>query len=509
MPVMPMRRGYEPLPGGPGEVIAGRYKVLETAGKGNFAKVVKARDLQTNTNVAVKILSPEYERDGQFELDVLQAIQRGDQSNEFKVCKLRTHFKVGGSTCFVFDLLGRSLKHARATVRCRESRRTLTNMTKQLARALQYMHFDCRMVHTDLKPENILLDDPAARGSGDAWTIVDFGSASFYTEKPDEDLISTRPYRAPEVIIGGPWCYAADMWSFGCILYEMYTGRVLFDVASDAQHMQCIERRCGPVPPWLAGTAEHRVRPQLFDGEGRLRPAVGKGPPLPFCDDIRDDPLFVDLLRRLLHYDPVLRIRADEVLCHPFLESADRVPRETGVLSRLPMSFYSSKWVKCPGASMRRLPLDQLLAEEIPPRSGSGGSERANGRYEQGRRGSAENFRERERERERDREREREDRERERDRELRHLEDKFRRMQGGGGGASGGRHMAPPAPSRAQAPSRAAYAAEESLRALSAADGVLYPQSRSGSGGHFHHPAASGRVPVEQRRGLAVPHRML
>eukprot|EP01059_Diplonema_ambulator_P003814 TRINITY_DN13507_c1_g1_i6.p1 TRINITY_DN13507_c1_g1~~TRINITY_DN13507_c1_g1_i6.p1 ORF type:complete len:476 (+),score=117.14 TRINITY_DN13507_c1_g1_i6:79-1428(+) len=446
--------------GSSGEVIAGRYKVIEEAGRGNFARVVKAKDLKTDEIVAVKILGAKYARDAKFELEVLEGIVRKDPKNQFKVCKLLQHFKTAdGSNCFVFNLLGASLKHRKTGVRDTPSKNVFRNLVKQLGRALQYLHFECRLIHTDLKPENILLDTADdAKGMGQGWTIVDFGSASFYSERPDRDLISTRPYRAPEVLVGGAWSYGADMWSFGCILYELYTGRMLFDVANDAQHLQLIERRIGKAPSWLAEHADPNVRHQLFDSSNRLRPSIGMGPPHPLSDDIRDDPLFVDLLRRLLHYDPVLRLRADEVVNHPFVQNADPIKGETPVLTKLPPSAYSAGRIRCPGVSSMNAPrarLDMPLEDErAGSRSGSG-EDRALARRGSGSGGEA-GYRPVD------------------------LERQLARL------GIPSRHLAPPPPSRA------VYAAEDSLRAIAAADAALYPRSNHGFG---HNP-----IPLHHHR---------
>eukprot|EP01060_Flectonema_neradi_P012515 TRINITY_DN19315_c0_g1_i1.p1 TRINITY_DN19315_c0_g1~~TRINITY_DN19315_c0_g1_i1.p1 ORF type:complete len:286 (+),score=36.14 TRINITY_DN19315_c0_g1_i1:363-1220(+) len=211
------------------------------------------------------------------------------------------------------------------------------------------------MIHTDLKPENILLDDDTTAQSkaslGGGWTIVDLGSASFYTDKQDADLISTRPYRAPEVVLGCGWSYAADMWSLGCIIYELFTGRTLFEVSTDSQHLIQMERRLGPIPRWLQDTANPKARMQYFDNDGTLRGSAGFHP---LADDLRD-PQLVDLVRKLLHYDPVVRIRADEVCHHPFiLRHASQVDGETPILTKLPPSAYSSGQIRCPGGAQFR-----------------------------------------------------------------------------------------------------------------------------------------------------------
>jgi dual-specificity kinase len=98
---------------------------------------------------------------------------------------------------------------------------------------------DRQLVHTDLKPENILLlangydKEPVAPGSkhttrvpvSSAIRLIDFGSATWETQY-HSSVVSTRHYRAPEVILGMPWSYPCDSWSVGCILIELLTVRL-------------------------------------------------------------------------------------------------------------------------------------------------------------------------------------------------------------------------------------------------------------------------------------------
>eukprot|EP01062_Namystynia_karyoxenos_P012675 TRINITY_DN1457_c0_g3_i1.p1 TRINITY_DN1457_c0_g3~~TRINITY_DN1457_c0_g3_i1.p1 ORF type:complete len:609 (+),score=135.15 TRINITY_DN1457_c0_g3_i1:111-1829(+) len=359
--------GFEVVPG---NVINGRYRVESEAGRGNFARVLRARDAKTNQMIAVKILRSTYARDAQFELEVLQAIARKDPRDTHRVCKIKEHFTWGGCPCFVFPLYGPSLKSRQhyfgVPNRC--SRDEVRLMAKTLSKALAFMHFECRMVHTDLKPENILCTRPdKPRGVGDCWTIVDFGSASFYSERPDKDLISTRPYRAPEVLVQTGWCYGADMWSLACILYEVYRGRMLFTANQDQDHLQQIEARLGTVPQWLVEQASPAAR-RLFDSAGRLPAGPIHGArPQPLQQELSGDPEFCDLMLRLLDYDPALRMRSDEVSHHPFCAG---VPSLSGVdappLTRLPISGYSSQRIRSPGcaqlaAGMPRARPDRLL----------------------------------------------------------------------------------------------------------------------------------------------------
>ncbi|VEL37572.1 unnamed protein product [Protopolystoma xenopodis] len=78
---------------------------------------------------------------------------------------------------------------------------------------------DNNIIHCDLKPENVLLRRPGRSGI----KVIDFGS-SCYTDQRTYTYIQSRFYRAPEVILGGRYCTAIDMWSLGCILAELITG---------------------------------------------------------------------------------------------------------------------------------------------------------------------------------------------------------------------------------------------------------------------------------------------
>jgi dual specificity tyrosine-phosphorylation-regulated kinase 2/3/4 len=92
----------------------------------------------------------------------------------------------------------------------------------QLIVSLIYMR-EHKVIHCDLKPENILLKHADKSGI----KVIDFGSSCFDNERI-YTYIQSRFYRAPEIILGIPYTMSIDMWSFGCILYEMYTGYPLF-----------------------------------------------------------------------------------------------------------------------------------------------------------------------------------------------------------------------------------------------------------------------------------------
>ena len=92
----------------------------------------------------------------------------------------------------------------------------------QLLLSLRFLS-KLRVIHCDLKPENILLKAP----NKSSIKVIDFGSSCFENERV-YTYIQSRFYRSPEVILGLPYDMAIDMWSFGCILAELYTGYPIF-----------------------------------------------------------------------------------------------------------------------------------------------------------------------------------------------------------------------------------------------------------------------------------------
>lgn len=139
---------------------------------------------------------------------------------------------------------------------------------------------DMNLCHTDLKPENVLCAHPeyskvqlmgkdrfgrrVPRSS--KIKVIDFGSATF-EDQYHSKIISTRHYRAPEVILGIKWSYGCDVWSLGCIFAEILTGEALYQTHENLEHLAMIERTCGRFPTWMVRAAEDQ---SWFDREKGL-----------------------------------------------------------------------------------------------------------------------------------------------------------------------------------------------------------------------------------------------
>ena len=99
------------------------------------------------------------------------------------------------------------------------------------------------VIHCDMKPENILLKQENKSGI----KVIDYGSSCFMGQRI-YTYIQSRFYRAPEIILGIPYTTAIDMWSFGAIVAELYTGFPLFPGESEMEQLAYIMELYG-VPP--------------------------------------------------------------------------------------------------------------------------------------------------------------------------------------------------------------------------------------------------------------------
>lgn len=138
---------------------------------------------------------------------------------------------------------------------------------------------DLNLIHTDLKPENILLvhngyqtftynrviptsSTTAQRNEKQRKVLldteirlIDFGSATFEDEY-HSSVVSTRHYRAPEIILNLGWSYPCDIWSIGCILVEFFTGDALFQTHDNLEHLAMMESVCSArIDPKLVRSA--------------------------------------------------------------------------------------------------------------------------------------------------------------------------------------------------------------------------------------------------------------
>ncbi len=222
---------------------------------------------------------------------MLSTLSQNDRENRNKCIHLRDCFDFRNHICIVTDLLGQSVfdflkgnqfvpfpssqiqSFARQLLTSVACRSNLFTCAGAVTNAVGAVLHDLNLIHTDLKPENILLVGNSYQTftynrqipSSSTQTqrvarqrrvlldteirLIDFGSATFDDEY-HSSVVSTRHYRAPEIILNLGWSYPCDIWSIGCILVEFFTGDALFQTHDNLEHLAMMESVCnGKIEP--------------------------------------------------------------------------------------------------------------------------------------------------------------------------------------------------------------------------------------------------------------------
>ncbi|KAK7752685.1 U4/U6 small nuclear ribonucleoprotein prp4 [Diatrype stigma] len=297
-----------------GEVLNGRYQVQAALGKGMFSGVARALDMTNSKLVAIKMMrnNDALRKGGFTEIAILQKLNEADLENRKHIVKFERYFEHKGHLCLAFENLSLNL------------REVLKKFGNNIGINLSAVN----------EMRNILK-------ICDLGTAIDRSDAATAHTEITPYLVS-RFYRAPEIMLGMPYDYAVDMWSIGCTLYEMYTGKILFTGDSNNQMLKAIMEIRGKFSPKLhkRGQLSHMhfddlgnfvsierdkvldkttvrtlaiVKPTR-DLRTRLMAASGG------MNDVESRELyhFIDLLERCLALNPDKRITPSEALKHPF-----------------------------------------------------------------------------------------------------------------------------------------------------------------------------------------------
>ncbi|XP_043981096.1 homeodomain-interacting protein kinase 3-like isoform X1 [Gambusia affinis] len=220
------------------------YEVLEFLGRGTFGQVVKCWKRGTNEVVAIKILKnhPSYARQGQIEVEILARLS-SENAEEHNVVRALECFQHRSHTCLVFEMLEQNLyDFLKQNKFSPLPLKIIRPILQQVATALKKLK-DLGLIHADLKPENIMLVDPSRQPY--RVKVIDFGSASHVSKAVCSTYLQSRYYRAPEIILGLPFCEAIDMWSLGCVIAELFLGWPLYPGALEYDQIRYISQTQG------------------------------------------------------------------------------------------------------------------------------------------------------------------------------------------------------------------------------------------------------------------------
>ena len=231
-----------PLSGVPG-VLAGRYRLLGSVGQGGMADVQRAYDQQLDREVAVKILHARYSDDRSFLLRFRREAQSAASLNHPNIVSVYDAGDADGRPFIVMELVrGRSLRDLTRSERITAAR--AVEIVGDAALALNYAH-EHGLIHRDIKPGNILVSH-----EGEV-KVTDFGIARAVNAETITEtaaVFGTAAYVSPEQAQGETVDRRTDVYSLGCVLYELLAGQQPFHadspVALAYQHVSAM-----PTPP--------------------------------------------------------------------------------------------------------------------------------------------------------------------------------------------------------------------------------------------------------------------
>ncbi|XP_011499070.1 PREDICTED: mitogen-activated protein kinase 14B isoform X1 [Ceratosolen solmsi marchali] len=305
-----------------------RYQMLTPVGSGAYGQVCSAVDTTTGRKVAIKKLARPFQ----------SAVHAKRTYRELRMLKHMNHENIIGlldvfhpcvsledfqNVYLVTHLMGADLNNIIRTQKLSDDH--VQFLVYQILRGLKYIH-SAGIIHRDLKPSNIAVNEDCEL------KILDFGLAR-PTENEMTGYVATRWYRAPEIMLN--WMHynqTVDIWSVGCIMAELFTGRILFPGQDHMDHLTRVLVLCGtPTEETWEKITSQEARNYI-----RSLPRLKKKN---FKEVFRGaNPLAIELLELMLELDAEKRITAEQALAHPYLaQYAD--PTDEPVSSPYDQSF--------------------------------------------------------------------------------------------------------------------------------------------------------------------------
>lgn len=302
-----------------GDHLAYRYEVKAFLGSGTFGQVFQCYDHKRHINVAIKIIRNKvlYRAAGDLENKILHELAKADPNDVNCIVKKLRSFEFRDHLCLVFELLSLNLfqflhKNNYQGVSVPLIRR----ISVQMFMALKTVH-NVGIIHCDLKPDNVLLKFE----NKSSIKVIDFGSACQEGHKV-YDYIQSRYYRAPEIVVEAPYGKAIDIWSVGCILYELLTGNPLFPANSENELFRMYVEVMG-MPP-IDFISKGKRKQYYVEVSGKLRRAAQ--PSIRPISQLLEsfDEKVIDLIDKCIKWAPENRIDAEQGLQHSWVRGTQK-----------------------------------------------------------------------------------------------------------------------------------------------------------------------------------------
>jgi serine/threonine protein kinase len=284
-----------------------RYLKMEKVGEGTYGVVYKAKDLVTGDIVAMKKIRLDAEDEG-VPSTAIREISLLKELNHPNIVRLVNVLLIENKLYLVFEFLDKDLRKYSDIVKKNMHKMLIKSYLYQLLKGICFCH-QHRVLHLDLKPQNLLID---RKGN---LKIGDFGLARAvgiplrtYTHE-----VVTLWYRAPEILLGGrQYSTPVDVWSIGCIFAEMVTCSPLFPGDSEIDQLfkifRCLGTPTEELWPGVSNFKDYKPTFPQWVGSNLAKQVPGI------------EPLGLDLLKRMLVYEPSKRISAREALQHEYFK---------------------------------------------------------------------------------------------------------------------------------------------------------------------------------------------
>ncbi|XP_016391653.1 serine/threonine-protein kinase MAK isoform X3 [Sinocyclocheilus rhinocerous] len=324
-----------------------RYTTLKQLGDGTYGSVLMGKSNESGELVAIKRMKRKfYSWEECMNLREVKSLKKLNHAN---VVKLKEVIRENDHLYFVFEYMKENLYQL---MKDRENKmfteNEIRNIMFQVLSGLAFVHKH-GFFHRDMKPENLLCMGP------ELVKIADFGLAREIRSRPPyTDYVSTRWYRAPEVLLRSPvYSSPIDIWAVGCIMAELYTLRPLFPGNSEVDEIFKICQVLGTVKKsdWTEGY-------QLAAAMNFRFPQCVHTPMKTLIPNATNEA--VDLMRDLLQWDPKKRPSTAKALRYPYFQVGQ-------VLGPLPMTPDVRKaQIKMTLPSEPRSELQSVLEPVLP-----------------------------------------------------------------------------------------------------------------------------------------------
>ncbi|XP_064608081.1 serine/threonine-protein kinase dst1-like isoform X2 [Liolophura sinensis] len=306
-----------------------KYEILGVVGEGAYGVVLRCRHKESGETVAIKKFkdSEDNEDTRRTTLRELKMLRALKQEN---IVELKEAFRRRGKLYLVFEYVERNMLEMLEELPNGVPVEKARNFTYQLCKAIHWCHVN-DIIHRDIKPENLLIS------KNGVLKLCDFGFARSLTNGECAvytDYVATRWYRSPELLLGGAYGKAVDIWSIGCILGELSDGQPLFPGESEIDQLYCIQKVLGPLPP---------KQMDMFYGNQRFSglrfPAVTSPQLLKRRYQGILSSVLIDFMQKTLMLEPEDRLSVEDCLQHTAFQTESLLLKN----SRVPVKLFSSQ----------------------------------------------------------------------------------------------------------------------------------------------------------------------